>query len=507
MTTKPKLTRRLTKIPYKTPNISSFSKTSLSDNSPKSKLELSLDSNSSQNTGQPSVNSSVHKTCAPAIENIPNNELEYLKQLTNSLLFPANKQDTASQSDDLLPPLTSSNDLDIRLYAFFSLLLNNFVFGWYSGSLNLDSRTEFTKELIFLLAHVSRNIQERIQHCNDDVIQMLITDIPYLVEKHFESVTDVLCEVAKNCNDDKQLDSVQFKEIWLKRYADGLDDDQVMMAYRRIFVKTLVLLLFPHETVASNVSKEFLVSLLDDIIMKNIIESFCDCFTIWNILGKISSKLTIENKYIDDKRSLKATKTSKLGRFLKFVSITKEYQIKNNDGIKYQDLIPLIKLINFVTLVDSRIPLIFTIIQITLQLFLKIPIMNRFINNCIKMLIFQNLLTLKTSETLVDFLRNMMFPLDMNFDMKPRYIPQTEEELNVIYNENFIKIKKLLKSNKTMNALFVSPEDTDGNVDKKIEFAMNMFRHREVNKILIQRLIDLVASRLFPELTTMDVIE
>lgn len=441
-----------------------------------------------------------------------NNDLDYLKNLTKSILY---KNDEPNRRSHTLPSLTSSNELDIKLYALFSLLLNNFVFGWYSNSLNLQNRDEFTTELVFLYAHVCRNVQEHInsQDERDELVKTLIIDLPYIINKHLNSVYEAMIESNNNSDRD-------FEEIWINKYSDGLADDEAMLQYRHVLIKGLVKILFPIENTNSKISKEFITSLLDGLVLKNIIESFCDNFVIWEILGKISNRLqgsTVSNNTttstnnkkqepkIDSIRGKKeAFKKSKVHKVLEFFIVEEKFQMKQSNWMTFQDFVPFFNLLNFVILLDARFPLFFSIFQIILQLLLKLKIVQKFINSSIKRLIFQDILNLNTTESIVDLLRNLMFPLDERFDMKPRYIPQNDEELEVLYDRNYKLIKSWLSSGNRSSKIFISDGD---NVDEKIKFLMSTFQYRSINKVFIQRVIDLLIGRIFPELHSQSIID
>lgn len=443
---------------------------------------------------------------------VPSDNIKVLQQLTQELLFENAAilaPETKSVTERSLPPLTSSNDLDVRLYALFALLLHNFVYGWYSRSLNLGSREEFTKELVFLFAHIARNLQERINRANAEFIRLIVTDIPYLLENHFKSIEDLTCMLARDGFEevDEVLSDEAFVNEWMIRYSDGLVDDEKLSMYRRLLVKSVVCLILPHENTESNISREFMVSLLDGMVLKNVIESFCDSFVIWDIIGKVCSNLASPPKKTGNS-TLPLRRKSTLHRILEFFVIDEKYEVKAENMLEFADFIPLFTFLNLLTAFDLRFPLLLTFFQVIFQLMLKINYLKRFVNSSIKRIISEKVLKSSNAEKLVDSLRHMMFPENDQFHMKPRYIPQNNDELKALYEDNSAQLIKFLACDSMLSRLFISKHDAlnPSNVEIKAKSTMQMFKHRQINKILLQKVIDLTLSQIFPEMQVQDTV-
>ncbi|KAH7162435.1 PXA domain-containing protein [Dactylonectria estremocensis] len=80
---------------------------------------------------------------------------------------------------ELLPPLTSRNDMDLQLYAFLAIILREFVQSWY-GKITTDDN--FVAEIIHIIAHCSRALEQRFRKI--DVESLLLDEIPDLLDKH-----------------------------------------------------------------------------------------------------------------------------------------------------------------------------------------------------------------------------------------------------------------------------------------------------------------------------------
>jgi len=80
---------------------------------------------------------------------------------------------------ELLPPLTSSNPVDLQLYAIIGVILKEFVQAWY-GKITPDHT--FVDEVLLIIAHCTRGLEERIR--KTDLEGLLLDEIPGLVGDH-----------------------------------------------------------------------------------------------------------------------------------------------------------------------------------------------------------------------------------------------------------------------------------------------------------------------------------
>ena len=60
--------------------------------------------------------------------------------------------------EDVLPPLTSSNAVDLQLYGIISVIIKEFVQTWYS---KITPDQVFVNEVIQIIAHCTRGLEQR----------------------------------------------------------------------------------------------------------------------------------------------------------------------------------------------------------------------------------------------------------------------------------------------------------------------------------------------------------
>lgn len=94
---------------------------------------------------------------------------------------------SSASLEELLPPLTSSNDVDDQLYALIALIVKEFVYSWYS---KLTSDQILVNELLQVIAHCTRALEQRLRQV--DVAQLVLDEIPALIEAHISCELDFL---------------------------------------------------------------------------------------------------------------------------------------------------------------------------------------------------------------------------------------------------------------------------------------------------------------------------
>jgi hypothetical protein len=98
--------------------------------------------------------------------------------------------------EELLPPLTSRNDVDLQLYAFIAIIIRDSVQTWY-GKITPDET--FVAEIVQIIAHCTRALEQRLR--NVDLEALLFDELPELLDKHVSgtSPTKFLANQARRC--------------------------------------------------------------------------------------------------------------------------------------------------------------------------------------------------------------------------------------------------------------------------------------------------------------------
>ena len=81
--------------------------------------------------------------------------------------------------EELLPPLSSSNETDLQLYALIAIIIKDFVQAWYA---KITPDQQFTDEVVQIIAHCTRGIEQRLRHVDLEVL--ILDELPSLIDAH-----------------------------------------------------------------------------------------------------------------------------------------------------------------------------------------------------------------------------------------------------------------------------------------------------------------------------------
>ena len=92
---------------------------------------------------------------------------------------PHNNTNKERPIEEILPPLTSSNEVDLQLYAIIAVIIKDLVQSWY-GKITQDQG--FVEEIMKSVAHCTRILESRLRCI--DLESLVLDEIPELVERH-----------------------------------------------------------------------------------------------------------------------------------------------------------------------------------------------------------------------------------------------------------------------------------------------------------------------------------
>ncbi len=147
-----------------TSNISSQSATANRDPAPKPKTPISR-----QNNRLPSADALSERATL------------FLIRRTLCSQLGDKGRSTPAPIDEILPPLTSSNDVDLQLYAFIAIIIRDFVQTWYS---KITPDQVFVEEIVKIIAHCTRALEQRLRKV--DLESLLFDELPELLDVHVQ---------------------------------------------------------------------------------------------------------------------------------------------------------------------------------------------------------------------------------------------------------------------------------------------------------------------------------
>ena len=81
--------------------------------------------------------------------------------------------------EEILPPLTSSNEVDLQLYAIIAVVIKDLVQSWYA---KITPDQGFVEEIMKIIAHCTRSLESRMRCI--DLESLVLDEIPEVVERH-----------------------------------------------------------------------------------------------------------------------------------------------------------------------------------------------------------------------------------------------------------------------------------------------------------------------------------
>lgn len=112
--------------------------------------------------------------------------INYIKRVLCRKTPSATQADSSEEIDhksleDLLPPLTSSNEIDVQLYALIAVVLNLFVQSWYN---KITPDQDFVANVVQIIAHCTRGLEQRLR--NVDLEDLLLDALPGILAEHID---------------------------------------------------------------------------------------------------------------------------------------------------------------------------------------------------------------------------------------------------------------------------------------------------------------------------------
>ncbi|KAF7630340.1 PXA domain-containing protein [Aspergillus flavus] len=198
---------------------------------------------------------------------------------------------TSQSPEELLPPLTSSNEVDRQLYALIAIIIKEFVFSWYS---KITSDQILVHEVIQVIAHCTRAVEQRLR--DTDVSQLLLDEIPTLIEAHIISyrlareqsrlsgLTPSTREIYHSLNPHPSLSPI----------PDPTDTHTVTQQadnearYRQLLVSGVLAVLLPTEDLKNACLRTLVCDILADLIIGNQVSGkMCEGWFLWESATKL----------------------------------------------------------------------------------------------------------------------------------------------------------------------------------------------------------------------------
>ncbi|KAI6246056.1 hypothetical protein HI914_05466 [Erysiphe necator] len=255
--------------------------------------------NSSRNT---SIDSRSNKTQSPILdpglhittESLSDRAtLSFVRRILCSQLGDKGRS-TCTSIDEILPPLTSSNEVDLQLYAFIAIIIREFIQTWYQ---KITSDQIFVEELVNIFAHCTRALEQRLRKV--DLESLLFDEIPELLEIHINAfhLSHLSLHQPPLEHDPRQI----YHLLWpipslspvpindLQNVVSKQEQTKNESFYRHLLVQGVLALLLPTEDLENDCLRSLVTEILSESILGEVIgEKVSEPWILWEGITKLA---------------------------------------------------------------------------------------------------------------------------------------------------------------------------------------------------------------------------
>ncbi|KAI1450819.1 PXA domain-containing protein [Annulohypoxylon stygium] len=174
---------------------------------------------------------------------------------------------------DLLPPLTSRNDVDLQLYALIAIIIKEFVQNWYA---RITPDETFVSEIVHIIAHCTRALEERLR--NVDLESLLFDELPELLDAHIRAYRVAKSSVARPPVEANPREI--YHSLWplpalspVPKSESGSAQVQASneSEYRQLLVQGVLALLLPTEDLENECLTALVGQIFSELVIGNLI--------------------------------------------------------------------------------------------------------------------------------------------------------------------------------------------------------------------------------------------
>ncbi|KAL1632356.1 hypothetical protein SLS56_003771 [Neofusicoccum ribis] len=197
--------------------------------------------------------------------------------------------------DELLPPLTSSNEVDLQLYGIIAVIIKEFVYAWYA---KITPDHVFVDEVIRIIAHCTRALEQRLRKV--DLEALILDEMPQLASQHLEAY-----RTARRASEDNAL-APGYRQIYhtlrphpaltpVPSEADPatiLEQRENEASWRQLLVQGVLAVLLPTEDLENACLRALVAEIVSEMIIGGgVSNKVCEPWLLWEAVEKIADVL------------------------------------------------------------------------------------------------------------------------------------------------------------------------------------------------------------------------
>ncbi|KAL9124187.1 MAG: hypothetical protein Q9217_006460 [Psora testacea] len=191
--------------------------------------------------------------------------------------------------DEFLPPLTSSNEVDLQLYAIIAIVVKDLVYSWY-GKITPDQ--SFVEEVVRIIAHCTRALESRLRSV--DLESLILDEVPELLERHVHAYR-VSYESFQREGSLSTDPRVIYHNLNPHPALEPIPDDSTVeeqskneAVYRQLLVQGALAILLPTEDLENACLRTLVADVIAEPILGNSIGGkVCESWFVWGSITKL----------------------------------------------------------------------------------------------------------------------------------------------------------------------------------------------------------------------------
>ncbi|KAL9094604.1 MAG: hypothetical protein Q9165_003163 [Trypethelium subeluteriae] len=192
----------------------------------------------------------------------------------NALAGGEKGRNTPRPIEELLPPLTSSNETDLQLYAFIAIIIKEFVQSWY-GKITPDHA--FVDEVIQIIAHSTRALEQRLRKI--DLEALVLDEIPELIDAHIADP----CELYHQLHPHPALSPPPNLDDPTTAVEQRENEEQ----WRQLLAQGVLAVILPTDDLENSCLRSLVTEVLSEMILGNGVGGkLCEGWFIWEAITK-----------------------------------------------------------------------------------------------------------------------------------------------------------------------------------------------------------------------------
>lgn len=415
---------------------------------------------------------------------------------------------------DKLPTLTTSDEVNIEIYALFGLICRQFIQSWYY---KIVDDPAFIYDISAVLAHVTRQIEERVTQL--DIFGLLLDELPMIMDAHIHDVRMVKERYKSSLLPAESLESA-FHTV---RPHPALGNDENEKLFLQMLSKGLTVTLLDSASLNSPLAVSLISSILCDIGLKNAVEKLSEPWMLYEILTKVLDIICPQDDHANHKAEVKKPELSSATLNPTTITMQANVLYKRLVSICGSALAQSGKLLAFLgsfasgeelSFEKTRVPVvgtsIFSLLDTLFQLNVKKPLipaslrvasipfaygrLGKICNRVVDFYLTKFVGNEHAISKILSTVRSTLFP--GNGPMGPgRPFPSDSEQTQI----RATAADRLFKAVPEPARFILFGDDPRKGVDD----ILDIFANKQINKHLVYALIDHLVSAVAPELVEM----